>query len=199
MPTNVPVSPVPTEPIAPPMAGARLRLAELRHRWGWFLTLGVALLALGVIAILNMLVATVASIYMVGLLMLIGAVIQIAHGLGVRSWRSFFWWMLGGVIYAVAGIAALINPLLASVVLTLLLAITLVASGITRILVGFQERHSANWGWVVASGVVTLLAGLVIAFGWPVNSLWVLGLFLAIDLIMQGSSLIAFSLALKRG
>ncbi|HLP67148.1 MAG TPA: HdeD family acid-resistance protein, partial [Rhizobium sp.] len=37
----------------------------------------------------------------------------------------------------------------------------------------------------------------VIAMGWPVNSLWVLGLFLAIDLLMQGWSMIALALAIR--
>lgn len=34
-----------------------------------------------------------------------------------------------------------------------------------------------GWRWIVASGVITALAGFVIALGWPVNSLWILGLF----------------------
>jgi uncharacterized membrane protein HdeD (DUF308 family) len=41
------------------------------------------------------------------------------------------------------------------------------------------------------------LRGLVIALGCPVNSLWILGLFLAIDLTMQGWALIAVALAAK--
>ncbi|TIW77669.1 MAG: HdeD family acid-resistance protein, partial [Mesorhizobium sp.] len=52
--------------------------------------------------------------------------------------------------------------------------------------------------WIVAAGVISVLAGLIIAMGWPVNSLWVLGLFLAIDLIFQGWTFIAVGLALKR-
>ena len=51
---------------------------------------------------------------------------------------------------------------------------------------------------MVAGGVITLLAGIVIAIGWPVNSLWILGMFLAIDLIFQGWSFVAFGLALRR-
>ncbi|MCY1305571.1 hypothetical protein D9M70_553850 [compost metagenome] len=46
-------------------------------------------------------------------------------------------------------------------------------------------------------GLVTLAAGLIIAAGWPVNSLWILGLFLAVDLVMQGLSLIAFGVLAK--
>jgi uncharacterized membrane protein HdeD (DUF308 family) len=200
MPTTL--SPAdPTDNPAPPSSGSRERLsvAELRHRWGWFVALGVALLLLGTMAFLNMLVATVASVYTVGILMLIGAAIQIGQAFSVKSWSSFAWWILGGVIYALAGLATLVNPLLASAFLTLFLAAALVASGVSRIWVGFQSRPSANWGWLALSGLVTLLAGLVIAMGWPVNSLWVLGMFLAIDLLFQGWASIALGLALRRG
>ena len=53
-------------------------------------------------------------------------------------------------------------------------------------------------GAFAAAGVITALAGLVIAMGWPVNSLWVLGIFLAIDMVFQGWTFIAFGLALKK-
>ena len=49
----------------------------------------------------------------------------------------------------------------------------------------------------MVAGVLTVLAGIVIAVGWPVNSVWVLGMFLAIDLMFQGWSYIAFGLALR--
>jgi uncharacterized membrane protein HdeD (DUF308 family) len=84
------------------------------------------------------------------------------------------------------------------VVLTFVLAIALVAGGIFRIWVGFSARPQTGWGWIVAAGVITLLAGIVIAMRWPVNSLYILGLFLAIDLTFQGWSYIAFGMALRR-
>ncbi|HEV7416873.1 MAG TPA: HdeD family acid-resistance protein [Tianweitania sediminis] len=173
-------------------------MGELRHRWGWFVAFGLVLVLLGTVGLLNMLVATVASVYTVAILMLIGAGTQIAHAFSVKSWSGFLLWVLGGVVYAIAGFAALVNPLLASAILTLFLAAALIVSGVVRAWVGFQARPAPNWGWVVLSGVVTFLAGLVIAMGWPVNSLWVLGMFLALDLLFQGWAMIAFGLALKR-
>lgn len=59
-------------------------------------------------------------------------------------------------------------------------------------------RPESGWGWLMAGGVVTTLAGIVFILGWPVNSLWLLGLFLAFDLAMQGWALIAFGLALRK-
>ena len=173
-------------------------IAEVRAKWGWFVALGIALLVLGGIAFFNVFLATVVSVFYVGVLMLIGAGAEIAHAFGVKTWGSFFWLLLSGIVYAVAGIVTLMNPLLASVVLTFILAIALVAGGIFRIWSGFSARPQKGWGWIVAAGVITLLAGIVIAMRWPVNSLYILGLFLAIDLTFQGWSYIAFGMALRR-
>lgn len=105
--------------------------------------------------------------------------------------------MLSGAFYAAAGLFAFVNPVLASSVLTFLLALALIVAGGFRIWVGFTLRPLAGWGWIVIGGLVTLAAGLIIAAGWPVDSLWILGLFLAIDLVMQGLALIAFGVLVK--
>lgn len=173
-------------------------VAALRSKWGWFVLLGVALLVLGVIAAGNLLVATAASIFFVGTMMIIGGIVEIVHAFGVKSWGTFFWWLLSGILYVVAGYLAFANPVLAAGVMTLFLAISLIASGLVRIWIGFSGRGVEGWGWVIAGGIITVLAGLIIASGWPVNSLWILGLFLAIDLIFQGWAFIAFGLALKK-
>jgi uncharacterized membrane protein HdeD (DUF308 family) len=86
---------------------------------------------------------------------------------------------------------------LAAATLTLLLAIALIASGILRIWWSFQLKPQVGWGWVLASGIITLLAGIIFVLGWPVNSLWLLGMVLAIDLTFQGIAAIAFGLTLK--
>jgi uncharacterized membrane protein HdeD (DUF308 family) len=105
--------------------------------------------------------------------------------------------VLSGGLYAAAGLFAFINPLLASSILTILMAIALIVAGAFRIWVGFRLSPLGGWGWIVIGGLVTLIAGLVIAAGWPVNSLWILGLVLAVDLVMQGLALIAFGVLVK--
>lgn len=173
-------------------------VSEVKAKWGWFVALGVGLLILGFIAATNLLVATVASVFYVGIMMLIGGIIEIFHSFSVKSWGSFFWWFLSGLLYAAAGVLTFMNPALATAILTFILCIALIASGILKIWVGFTSRADKGWGWIVAAGVVTVIAGLILASGWPVNSLWLLGLFLAIDLIFQGWSFIIFGFALKK-
>ncbi|MFK4820004.1 HdeD family acid-resistance protein [Ochrobactrum quorumnocens] len=171
--------------------------AEVSAKWGWFIALGVALLILGGIALGNLVLATVVSVYYVGIMMLVAGVIEIIHAFGVKTWGGFFFWLLSGLLYAAAGIVAFVNPILAAGVLTFLLAAALLGAGAFRIWLGFKSKPAAGWGWIVAAGIITVLAGLVIALQWPVNSLFILGLFLAIDLIFQGWSFITFGLGIK--
>ena len=96
-------------------------IANVRASWGWFVALGVGLLILGVIAVANLLTATVASVLLVGVMMLMGGVAQIVLAFRVKTWGRFLFWLLSGILYAAGGILAFVNPLLASTALTLLI------------------------------------------------------------------------------
>lgn len=171
--------------------------AEARAKWGWFVALGVIFIALGAVAASNLLLATIATVYYVGALMIVAGVMQIVQSFRVKSWGGILLWILSGVLYAVAGVMTLMNPLLASSVFTLMLALLTIASGVVRLWLGFRARADHGWGWMIASGAVTTIAGLVFLLGWPVNSLWLLGLVLAIDLIFQGCALVGLGLRFR--
>lgn len=168
-----------------------------RPGWGWFVALGVGLLLLASFAFINVIAATMASVVTIGVLMIIGAVGQIVHAFQVKRWGGFFAWLLAGLLYGVAGIMVFKNPVLAAATLTLLLACALIASGIMRLVLSIRLRKREGWGWMLVSGVITILAGMIFVAGWPVNTLWLLGTVLAIDLAFQGATSIAFGLALK--
>jgi uncharacterized membrane protein HdeD (DUF308 family) len=85
------------------------------------------------------------------------------------------------------------------VLLTLLLGASLVASGIMRIFLAFSMKAEMPWVWIALSGVITLLLGVLILARWPVNSVYILGLFLGIDLIMAGAGWIGLGFGLHRG
>lgn len=178
-------------------AASAVATPDVRTKWGWFVVLGIALLLIGAFASANLYMATVASILYVSAMMLVGGAMELGHAFTVKTWGRFLFWLASGLLYAAAGLIAFLNPTLAKAVMTLMLAILLVASGISRIVAGFGGRSFGGGGWLVLSGVVTLLTGIVIWAGWPTNSLWVLGLLLSIDLMFQGLSNIAFGLALR--
>jgi uncharacterized membrane protein HdeD (DUF308 family) len=170
---------------------------QARSKWGWFVALGVLFLILGTLAFGNLLTATIATVYYIGALMVVGAIVTIVHAFQVKSWSSFFAWLLSGALYCAAGVLIFNNPLLAASTLTLVLALVLIASGVMRIWSSIQMRPSTGWAWMTASGVATLLAGMVFLVGWPINTLWLLGMMLAFELTFQGISMIAFGASLN--
>lgn len=169
----------------------------LGRKWAWFLALGIVFIGLGGIAIGNLVLATLVTVYYIGLLMIIAGAAQFLHAFGVRIMDGFFFWLLGSLLYFMAGIAALVNPLLASFVLTLLLGLLAAASGLSRIWVGLHAKARHGWGCIVASGVVTTIAGTIFLLGWPADSVWLLGMVLSIDLIAQGCAMVGLAARLR--
>lgn len=174
------------------------KLNALRAQWGWFVVIGIALVILGAIALVHVLAATLVSVIFVGTLMLIGAVSQLIQAWRVKNWSGFFVWSISGLLYAAAGIVAIVNPFAGAAMLTLLLGATLIGAGAFRLWVWFNNRGQQGWGWLAFSGLITLATGILIAIGWPANSLWILGLLLGFDLMLQGWSLLFAGLALRK-
>lgn len=173
-------------------------LDVLRAKWGWIVALGVVYVIAGLLALASVAMATVVSVLIVGFMMLMSGVAEVISAFQFKSWSKFLLWLLLGLLYVASGIITFMNPLLAAAVLTLLLGVTLIASGIMRIVLAFSMKQGSPWIWVVISGVLTLLLGLVIVSGWPVSSLYILGLFLGIDLVFAGAAWIGLGLGVKQ-
>ncbi len=171
--------------------------APLHAKWGWVVALGVVYLIAGLIALGSLMAATVATVLVVGAMMIVAGVAEVIGAFQVRSWGKFFLWLVLGILYILAGFFAWDNPLLAASVLTLLLGASLTASGVVRIVLGFGMPRASPWLWVAVSGLVTLLLGLIILAHWPVNSLFILGLFLGIDLVFAGVCWISLGFGLR--
>ena len=174
-------------------------LAPLRTKSGWIIALGVVYVIAGFVALGSIMIATVASVLIVGVMMIVAGVAELINAFQIKSWGKFLIWALLGVLYIVAGFVTFENPLLAAVVLTLILGASLVASGIIRVIIGFSMKRETPWMWVALSGAITLLLGLLILARWPINSVYILGLFLGIDLIMAGTGWIWLGSGLRQG
>jgi uncharacterized membrane protein HdeD (DUF308 family) len=172
--------------------------APLRAGSGWIIALGVVYVIAGFFALGSLMSATVASVLVVGVMMIIAGVAEVFNAFQIKSWGKFLVWALLGVLYIIAGFITFENPFFAAVLLTLLLGASLVASGIVRLFLAFSMKRETPWVWVALSAVVTLLLGLVILARWPVNSVYILGLFLGIDLIVAGASWIGLGVGLRR-
>ena len=152
---------------------------------------------IGMIAIGLAVVMTIVSVMFVGWLLIIGGVFEVIHGFTRRPWSGFFINLLAGVLYAVAGVVMIANPALAAVSLTLLIAIILIVAGLFRLVVAFSTPLHHR-GWLILNGVISILLGVMIWRSWPVSGLWVIGMFIGIDMIFDGWTEIMLALTARR-
>jgi uncharacterized membrane protein HdeD (DUF308 family) len=171
---------------------------HVRKQWGWFLALGIVQIIVGVFAVCFVFSATFASVVTLGVLLLIAAGAQMAAAIAARDWKGFFLFLLVGVLYAVTGFLTLQHPLLAAEGLTLMLAAAFLVGGVFRIIVAVAERFP-SWGWVVCNGIVSVLLGIAIGQEWPESGLWALGMFVGIDLIVNGVTWSVSAVGVRNG
>jgi uncharacterized membrane protein HdeD (DUF308 family) len=174
-------------------------VAPLRAKWGWIVALGIVYLVAGLFALGSILMATVASVFLVGIMMIVAGVAEIINAFQLKSWGKFLIWALLGALYIVAGFVTFENPLFAAALLTLILGGALVASGLVRIFLAFSMTRESPWVWLLISSIVTMLLGLLILAHWPFSSVYVLGLFLGLDLVMAGAAWIGLGVSLRSG
>ena len=137
-------------------------IERLEGKWASITDFGVLLAALGVAAIAFSLIATITAVTLNGVLFLISGVAEVAIGMHARAWGPFFFWVIGGVLYLAAGLICIVNPVLASVVPTLLLGAGLIAAGAVRLLLAFRLPPLHPRLMVFVTAAVTILLGPVI-------------------------------------
>jgi uncharacterized membrane protein HdeD (DUF308 family) len=169
---------------------------ELREIWVFLVGMGVALMILGIVAIGSSFVATLATVVVFGVLLLLGALFQLITALWGRSWRGFFVHLLGGVLYLIVGVFMIDRPVETALGVALLVALGLLASGIVRIVMSVIDRFD-GWGWMLLSGVVSFLLGAAIWKQWPLSGLWVIGFFVGIEMLSSGLSWVTLGLAVR--
>ena len=169
-----------------------------RHR-GWLFCLGFILLLLGCIGLGMEFLLTVVSMYFFSALLIVAGVSHLIDAFKYKHVKGALWQVLIALLYFAAGIIVFYDPLLASTVITALLAWALIIIGTARIAMAFQLKNTKGWGWFVLAGIASLILGILILLQWPISGLWVIGMFIAIDLIISGWTYIVLAISLKPG
>jgi uncharacterized membrane protein HdeD (DUF308 family) len=171
---------------------------EIARHWGWFLTLGILLVLGAMAAIAFPFLSTIAAKIAIGWIFLVAGVVEVIHAFYVKRWAGFFWNLLIGLLYIVAGGWLAFFPLTGILTLTIVIAALFMAEGLMELIMGFRMRPHEGWGWVVLSGLVAVAAGLLIALSLPESAVWALGLLAGINLLFSGWSFIYLALSGKR-
>ena len=98
----------------------------LKKRWMWFVGLGIVLIVLGVIALGASVFVTLASMLLIGWLLIGGGILEVIHAFACKEWSGFFIDLLTGLLYVAVGFMIVANPEISAISLTLLIALFLI-------------------------------------------------------------------------
>lgn len=172
-------------------------IEEVRNNWGWFFALGVLLVILGGAVISSSFYATIFSVFILGIFLIGAGIVQIVQAFLARKWSGLFLSLMLGVVYIIVGFFCAARPAVAAISLTLWIAALCFIVGIFRMLSSLILRFD-EWGWVFFNGLVTFILGVLIYVEWPFSGLWIIGLFVGIDMILSGWSWILLSLTARK-
>jgi len=170
---------------------------ELKKNWAWMLSLGIVMVILGTIGLgMTVLFNEIVVMYF-GFLLLFGSGVQLMQAFRAEAWKGRFWHILIALMYIAGGIIAVTEPVVAGMTLALLIAWTLIVIGVLRLVMAFQMRGANGWLWTLLGGLLSVALGIMIMNEWPQSGLWVIGLFVAIEILFAGWSQIMIALAAK--
>lgn len=181
-----------------PSSASHPLFGELSKNWGWLLAFGVLSIILGTVGLGMTFGLTLASVLFFGVLLVVGGTFQLVDAFKCRGWKGTLWHALIALLYVAAGLLIVVNPVLASATLTLALAGVLIAVGLARVILAIQHRAQTGWVWLLLAGLISIALGAMIIAKWPASGLWVIGLFVAIELIFNGWAYLFVALAARR-
>lgn len=177
-------------------ASSAHELHPLRKEWWCFLLLGIALIVLGSVCIAQPFIPSLASVLFLGFTLLAAGITQVVSAFWAGQWKGMLLNILIGVLYAVVGYMIVESPVANMVMITKFIAILLIVSGVFRIVAALVARFH-EWGWALLNGAITLLLGVMINRQMPEASLWVIGLFVGIELLFNGWGWVMLSIGLR--
>jgi uncharacterized membrane protein HdeD (DUF308 family) len=170
--------------------------ADIVHNWGWYLVFGIGLVVLGILAIGRAIAATVISMLFFGWLLLIAAGIEVAQLVMTGRETGMFQHLAAAVLFGVVGFLIVWRPLVSAEILTLLMGAFFLVTGLFQIVAPLMTSLP-DWGWHAINGIITLLLGFLVLAQWPISGLWVIGMFVGIELLFYGIAWIAVALHLR--
>ena len=174
-----------------------LGYAHVAAKWGWFVALGVALIAAGFFALGDVVATTLISVIFIGAALLVGGVAQGIHAFVTKTWASFAFNLVCALLYIVAGVMIMQEPVQGSLFVTIIVLVMFVLGGITRIVIGLRHRDLPGWWLLALGGVFSVIVGIMLYASLPWSGLRLLGTLVGFELLIHGVTWLRLGLALR--
>jgi uncharacterized membrane protein HdeD (DUF308 family) len=175
-----------------------LGYTQVASKWGWFVALGLVLIAAGVFALGDVVAVTLVSVIFIGAMLLAGGIFQIIHAFMTKQWSGFLLNLLVGLLYVLGGFLIMQEPVHGSIIITLLLLAAILVGGITRITIALRHRQLTGWWLMLLGGIISVILAVMLYASLPWSGLWVLGTLIAIELLIHGFTWLQVGMSLRR-
>ena len=170
----------------------------LKSRAGTARWVGIALIVAGVLAMASPLVSGVSVMLVIGVLMIMTGVSTAMLAFGVGAFGRGLWLLLLAVLMLAAGWLIVTRPVEALASVTLLLACYFFLSGFLEIAAGIGAAGAPGRGWMIVSGLVTLLLGVSLWRHFPASAAVAVGVLFGLRMLFHGMWLFSVGLAAGR-
>jgi uncharacterized membrane protein HdeD (DUF308 family) len=170
---------------------------HVKSCWCCFLMLGILLVACGSVAIVIPPFFTVVTAMVLGIVLMVAGLVTIVSSFWIGKWSGMLLHLLAGIFYLVAGFVVSERPVETALLITLFIAVMFIVLGSFRIVSALVVRFP-QWGWVLFNGIITLLLGIVIYRHLRESFLWVIGILVGVELLLNGWSWIMLALAVRK-
>ena len=152
---------------------------------------GGVLCVMGIFAVMAPLFSGIAVTVMVGMLLMMGGIVEILFAFKTGSFGKGIVVFLFGGLGVAAGVIILLTPLQSLSVLTVVLVAFFVVGGVMDVVLALKVRPKEGWGWTLFSGVVSVILGALIIAQWPLSGAWAIGVLVGIRVLIHGWMLMA--------
>ena len=158
---------------------------------------GIIAIILGIFAMLAPGLTGISVAILVGVIVLIGGILRIIWAFQAGSLgKGLLMFAIGGLTL-LCGIALVANPLFASGVLTIMLAVYFIVDGIFEIAAAMRLRPESGWGWMLFGGIISIWLGIMIWGQFPLSGAWAIGILLGIKLFFVGLIMVMVGSAVR--
>jgi uncharacterized membrane protein HdeD (DUF308 family) len=163
----------------------------------WLIVWSTVTFVCGILAIIIPLTISFGIALVIGSLILAAGIGHLFFAFDTRSVGGFLWQILLSLLYAMAAICLLVNPLLGVLSLSLLLAIFLLLEGILEFALYCRLRRFHHSIWLLIDGIGTFVLGILMLTQWPPASPEILGALIGINLMLSAVSRLIFTMAIR--
>jgi uncharacterized membrane protein HdeD (DUF308 family) len=166
--------------------------------FGFSIYLSILLIVGGLLAILLAAETTIAVVIILAWMLMIGGIVQFVHAFKSHGVGMTIWKIVVALAYFLTGVFLRMNLGIGLAALTLALIFFFLIEGVMDLVAYARERRRGGSAWLLIDGLFTLILGILIWSHWPSRAMWIIGVFVGFNLLMNGMTRLMLTLAVRR-